>query len=322
MHPPQRSAHSPLGPEEIRHLVSVRRRATPLQDLLRPGKTRSQGSKAALRLHPSPSRKCSLPTGDCARTRVPGHGRLSLGPHRAAALSRQDGGCAGAESGRPGGRGHFPRPLLGAGPGGLGFAPSGGALGRYDPRLGPRENLEFLKRGARLPKGRPGKHAHLCHRAPCPPAAEELPVTPLRTPSPHTHTHTHTHTVRRGLAWRRGGGGLGGKSARQLPLRAGSRAPEKVFPPTRAPGALAGRGGFQDTREVDRCRRAAGAFPEQDWVRPSGKARPAPAGGGSGTGRRQTFLSAGNCPDPAGRRARSGCPGNRRRGLSRDGGKR
>lgn len=49
------TAHSPLGPEEIRHLASVRRRTTPLQDLLRPRKPRSQGSKAALQLHPSPS---------------------------------------------------------------------------------------------------------------------------------------------------------------------------------------------------------------------------------------------------------------------------
>lgn len=49
------TAHSPLGPEEIRHLASVRRRTTPLQDLLRPRKPRSQGSEAALQLHPSPS---------------------------------------------------------------------------------------------------------------------------------------------------------------------------------------------------------------------------------------------------------------------------
>lgn len=87
-----------LDPEEIRHLVSVRRRATPLQDLLRPRKTRSQGSKAALQLHPSPSRKCSLPTGYSALTRVPGHGCLSLSPDRQADIFPDRTGAAPARN--------------------------------------------------------------------------------------------------------------------------------------------------------------------------------------------------------------------------------
>lgn len=137
----------------------------------------------------------------CTRPRLPFPQPRPTGRY----LSRQDGGCAGAESGRPGWLGHFPLTLLWDGPGGLGFAPSGDALDRYDPRLGPQKNLKCLKWGSRLPKGRQGKHPHLCHQDPCPPAAKELPVT---FPPNALPTQIHTNTpIPCAAASRSGGGG-------------------------------------------------------------------------------------------------------------------
>lgn len=123
----------------------------------------------------------------CPRPRVPFPQNRPTGRY----LSRQDGGCAGAESGRPGWLRHFPLTLLWDGPGGLGFASSAYALDRYDPRLGPQKNL----------------------KVPC------------------------------AAASRGGGGGRkrSGRKASKLPFQAGSRAPEKFFPPRRAPETPTGR---------------------------------------------------------------------------------
>lgn len=105
----------------------------------------------------------------------------------------------------------------------------------------PKRILKCLKGGLRLSKGRPGKHPHLCHRDPCPPAAKELPVI---FPPNALPTQIHTNTPIPCAAASRGGGGgrkRSGRKASKLPFQAGSRAPEKFFPPRRAPETPTGR---------------------------------------------------------------------------------
>lgn len=223
------TAHSPRDPEEIGHLVSVRRRTTPLQDLLRPRRPRSQCPKAALQLHPSPSGKRSLPTGYCAHARAPGRGCLWPGPDPRLGPRRPEAGAAPAR--RPGARVCWGIPRSrssGVGPG-MGFRSQGGG----HCGLGP-ENLKCLKGELRLPSGRQRKHPHLCHRDPRSPAAKKLPIT---FPPHALPTQTHTNTPIPCAAASRGGGGgrkRTGRKGSQLPFQAGSRAPGKAFPPTGA----------------------------------------------------------------------------------------
>lgn len=152
----------------------------------------------------------------CPRPRVPFPQNRPTGRY----LSRQDGGCAGAESGRPGWLGHFPLTLLWDGPGGLGFASSGDALDRYDPRLGPQKNLKVPEGGIKAFKRKTGKTPPSLSPGSLPPSGQGAPGNlPSKRP-PHANTHKHTHTVRRSLAWwgRGGGSGLGEKRA-SFPFR-------------------------------------------------------------------------------------------------------
>lgn len=67
---------------------------------------------------------------------------------------------------------------------------------------------------------------------PLPPRGRGAPGNLPSKPAPQTHTHKHAHTVRRGLAWRGGGGGKrSGRKGNWLPFQTGSRSLEKVFPP-------------------------------------------------------------------------------------------
>lgn len=228
------NAHSPLDPGEIRHLASVRRRTTPLQDLLRP---RSQ-AKAALQLHPSPSWKRSLPTGYSALTRGPGHGRLSLSPGRQANISPD----WGRRLLRRGIRtawlaGAFPAHAPLGWPRGLGFAPQKGwgHFGLVRPSTGPQDVSRVAEGGVGASKWKTEKIPPSSSPEPLPPSGHGAPGNlPSKRP-PHTNTHKHTHTVRRSLAWRGWGRKRSERRGCRLPFQAGSRALEKFFPPTGVP---------------------------------------------------------------------------------------
>uniref|UniRef100_A0A8I3MJ22 PIH1 domain-containing protein 2 n=1 Tax=Canis lupus familiaris TaxID=9615 RepID=A0A8I3MJ22_CANLF len=120
---------------------------------------------------------------------------------------------------------------------------------------------------------------------------------------PRTNTHKHTHTVRRSLAWRGlGGSNRSGRQGSGLPFQAGSRAPEKRFPPPGDPGTAPhpppppppppppGRVSSRLSRWKGAEAREAGAFLEKKWVGLSGKASPTPEGEDPGTGRENTVL--------------------------------
>lgn len=80
------------------------------------------------------------------------------------------------------------------------------------------------------------------------PSGQEAPGNlPSKRP-PHTNSHKHTHTVHRSLAWRGWGRKRTGRKDSKLPLQAGSRAAEKVFPPTG--DSETSRGGFPAPREL------------------------------------------------------------------------
>ena len=189
-------------------------------------------------------------------------------------LRTQAGGCSGAESGRPGWLGHSPLTLLWDGPGGWVSLPKkdGDTLDGYDPRLGPKMYLEWLKGGLRLPSGRQRKYPHLRHRDPCPPAATELPVT---FPPNALPTQTHTNTPIPCAAASRGGGGGGsglGEEGADFPsrpevvlLRNSSHQQESQRLPQES---------FQDTLEVDRCRKGGGRLPGKEVGRAQPKSKP------------------------------------------------
>lgn len=126
--------------------------------------------------------------------------------------------------------------------------------------LGPRKYLECLGGSLRFPRGRGGKRPHVCQRAPCPAAAPALSAAFPRNALP---TQTHTHTPIPCAAASRGG--VGEKVAASF--RAGSRTPEKRFPPT----GDSHRAGSPVAVEADGCRKEGGALPrdKRDGLRRS-----------------------------------------------------
>lgn len=100
--------------------------------------------------------------------------------------------------------------------------------------LGPGKCLACLRGSLRFPRGSRGKHPHFCQRAPCPATASALSAAFPRNALP---TQTHTNTPIPCAAASRGG--VGEKAAASF--RAGSRAPEKRFPPQETPTERARR---------------------------------------------------------------------------------
>nr|KAF6343446.1 PIH1 domain containing 2 [Pipistrellus kuhlii] len=191
---------------------------------------------------------------------------------------------------------------------GIGFRSQWGRGGHFGP--GPEKYLKCLKGELRLPSGRQRRHPHLCHRDPLP-GGREAPGSPPATRPPRTDTHKHTHTVRRGLAWRGWGRKRTGRKGSDLPFLAGSRAPEKSFPPTERSEASAGR--------VSRTLQGspgAGGRRAPFWKGGSGSAEKR---GCRGAGRARNWkwedFLPGALRTPLGA-TQAGCRGNRRRGLS------
>lgn len=124
--------------------------------------------------------------------------------------------------------------------------------------LGRGKCLACLRGRLRFPKGSRGKHPHACQRAPCPAAASALSAAFPRNALP---TQTHTNTPIPCAAASRGG--VGEKAAASF--RAGSRAPEKRFPPT----GDSHEAGSPVAVEADRCRKEAGALPREKRDEPA-----------------------------------------------------
>lgn len=158
---------------------------------------------------------------------------------------------AGAERGLRADRGIPCSRWAGTGPGGSVSLPGqNGDTGHgHGLPLGPGKCLACLRGSLRFPRGSRGKHPHVCQRAPCPATASALSAAFPRNALP---TQTHTNTPIPCAAASRGG--VGEKAAASF--RAGSRAPEKRFPPTRD----SHRAGSPVAVEAVRCRKEAGAL--------------------------------------------------------------
>lgn len=205
----------------------MRRRTTPLQDLLRP---RKQGVRAERQLcsftrvlrENAAFPPVTVPSPEAQATAAfpepsPPGGSLSGTQARAG---------AGAERGLRAGPGIPRSRWAGTAPGGSVSLPGqNGDTGHgYGLPLGPGKCLGCLRESWRFPRGSRNKH-HVCQRAPGPAAASALPAAFPRNALP---TQTHTNTPIPCAAASRGG--VGEKATASF--RAGSRAPEKRFLPT------------------------------------------------------------------------------------------
>lgn len=175
---------------------------------------KTQPSHRLFRPHPRPRPRLPFPGPDPP---------AGICLHRGRRLRRRGGRA-------PAWPGHSPLTLLGDGPGDWVSLPRGRS-GRLRPSTGPQEVSKMPEGGAEAPKWKAEKTPPSLSPGPLPPSGQEAPGgLPSKRP-PHTNTYKHTHTVHRGLAWRGRGRKRAGRKGSRLPFQAGSRAPEKVFPP-------------------------------------------------------------------------------------------